>query len=74
MFDCREKPFKILSAGHGGCGTVACVEALEKQEEIARLLKLGKNCASSIVTVKRKKPDGSRPEVDDLFVDSWDFV
>ncbi len=74
MVDCREKPYLILSAGHGGCGTLACVEALERQEEIAQLLEVGGGRAFSIITVERKKPLGSRPEVDDLFVDSWRFV
>lgn len=38
MMDCRVHPYLILAAGHGGCGTKACVRALGDQEEIAKRL------------------------------------
>ena len=49
MMDCRTKPYLIVAAGHGGCGTKACVRALGAQEEIENSL----SCNQSFSVVIR---------------------
>jgi hypothetical protein len=74
LMDCRQSPYLLLCAGHGGCGTVACVEALEQQGIIAERLAEGNDRLFELIEVKRRKPKHTAAEVDDLFIDKWTFV
>ena len=74
LMDCRQTPFLLLCAGHGGCGTVASVEALEKQGAIAERLAEGNDHLFELIEVKRRKPKDTTADVDDLFIDSWSFA
>lgn len=74
LVDCRTKPFLIGCLGHGGCGTYACCEALNKYEEISNRLRVGDNRIIEVINVARKKPPKSPLEVDDLLVDDWSWA
>jgi hypothetical protein len=81
LLDCRGPgPFKVVCAGHGGCGTIASVLALRVQGQIARRL-AGKAAPMpgrvfEVVWVKRRKrnPEGIDDlYFDDRFDDEWGF-
>jgi hypothetical protein len=57
MIDCRVRPYLILAAGHGGCGTKACVRALSDQEEIEKMLDSSGQSCSLIIRAKREWTD-----------------
>jgi len=67
-------PFLILCAGHGGCGTLASVDALRFQGKIAAQLSTEGDRAIELVRVNRWKPEGSPLEVDDLDGSDWSFA
>jgi hypothetical protein len=79
MVDCRRLPLLVLAAGHGGCGTAACVQVLAEQEQVAEIIEasrraqpkaaLGKNRLIAIVIAQRNSASvrpKARLTVDDL--------
>jgi hypothetical protein len=75
MLDCRRSPVLLLLAGHGGCGTLACVEALEDQATIAARLDdshdsgrsvVGPDRVFEVIEVDRRKREHSPMDLDDL--------
>ena len=60
MMSCNKPPFLIVAAGHGGCGTKACVRALGAQEEISERLIRPDLKLFEVVRAKRKwREDGA---------------
>ena len=78
MIDCRQRPVLVLCAGHGGCGTLACVQQLRQTGPIAELIEtaadenrapLGADRLCAIVEVDRAIGPGMvqhKSPVDDL--------
>ena len=85
LIDSRRRPRLILCAGHGGCGTLACVYALTDSLEVSQLLSRsykqpswpgGEGRVLKPVWAKRKKP--TKAEIDDFVFDKkrgkgWGF-
>lgn len=49
--DCRRRPFLLVCAGHGGCGTLACVRQLRDVEPIEELLEASRESAEDAAAV-----------------------
>jgi hypothetical protein len=85
LIDCRHRPRLIICAGHGGCGTLACVYALTNSQYISQQLRrsyaqpswpVGPSRVFEVVWVKRMKPTDQ--ELDDFAFDvkrgnGWGF-
>lgn len=79
MLDTRRTPMLILAAGHGGCGTKACIRALTNQQHIAELLKeseaegaVNSRRLCEVITVNRTAP--RNPRTDDMEIENCRFA
>lgn len=80
MLDCRSTPFLIVAAGHGGCGTKACVRALSDQEQIAQRLANSNQNVFEVVLAQRiwsaaceDSPDSLIDSLDLRMQKGWSF-